>query len=85
MRIADEYSWIVDKAKRKTPVAIYIGDHDQFVSLDGARKTRDLLKKSGFPVHYMEIKNHDHNYYAISDQINADAWKFLRQTQMPSP
>ena len=85
MRIADEYSWIVDKAKRKTPVAIYIGDHDQFISLDGARKTRDLLKKSGFPVHYMEIENHDHNYYAISEQINADAWKFLRQTQMPAP
>jgi S-formylglutathione hydrolase FrmB len=85
MRIADEYAWIVKKAARKTPVAIYIGDRDQFIALDGVRKTRDLLRKSGFPVHYIELPGHDHNYYALADQINADAWKFLRQAQLPAP
>ena len=85
MRIADDYAWIADKATRKTPVAIYIGDRDQFVPLDGARKTRDLLKKSGFSVHYVELLGHDHNYYALADQINSDAWKFLRQAQLPAP
>jgi dienelactone hydrolase len=85
MRISDEYTWIVEKATRKTPLAIYIGDRDQFIPLEGVRKTRDLLKNSGFPVHYVEIKNHDHNYYALADRINADAWKFLRQTQLPVP
>jgi hypothetical protein len=69
MRIADEYAWIVDKATRKTPVAIYIGDRDQFIALDGVRKTPP---------------GHDHNYYALADQINANAWSFLRQVQLPA-
>lgn len=84
MRIADEYASIVEKAKRKTPIAIYIGDRDQFIAIDGVRKTRDLLKKSGFPVRYVEIPGHDHNYYAVADQVNSDAWKFLKKVQLPA-
>lgn len=84
MRIADEYTYIVEKAKRKTPMAIYMGDRDQFVALDGVRKTRDLLKTSGFPVHYVELPGHDHNYYAVADQVNSDAWKFLKKVQLPA-
>ena len=84
MRIADDYSWIVGHAERKTPIAIYIGDHDQFFPVDGVRKTRDLLLKAGFPVHYVEINHHDHNYYARSDEINADAWKFLKGNALPA-
>ena len=83
MRIADEYASIVTHAERKTPIAIYIGDNDQFFSQDSVRKTRDLLKKAGFPVHYVELENHDHNYYALADDINADAWKFLKDKRLP--
>jgi len=82
-RIADEYTGIVTHAQRKTPIAIYIGDHDQFFSVGSVRKTRDLLVKSGFPVHYVEFVNHDHNYYAKADEINADAWKFLGDQRLP--
>jgi poly(3-hydroxybutyrate) depolymerase len=84
MRIADEYTWIVARASRKTPVAIYIGDQDQFIPIDGIRKTRDLLLKEGFSVHYVELKKHDHNYYDLSDQINADAWNFLKEVRLLS-
>jgi len=82
-RIADEYTGIVASARRKTPIAIYIGDHDQFFSIESVRKTRDLLVKSGFPVHYVEFVDHDHNYYAKTDEINADAWKFLAENRLP--
>ena len=85
MVIADDYTWIVKKARRKTPIAIYIGDGDQFFAVARARKTRDLLEKEGFPVRYTEIKGHDHNYYALSDTINADAWKFLKKFGLPEP
>ena len=85
MRIADDYAWIVTRARRKTPIAIYIGDHDQFFSQDSVRKTRDLLRKAGFPVHYVELDHHDHNYYARADEINADAWKFLKENILPRP
>ena len=84
-RIADEYTGIVARAQRKTPIAIYIGDHDQFFPVESVRKTRDLLLKSGFPVHYVELANHDHNYYARSDEINSDAWKFFEKYILPRP
>ena len=85
MGIAPEYAWIVGRAERKTPVAIYIGDRDQFIPLDRARQTRDLLLKENFAVHYVEIKKHDHNYYALSESINADAWNFLKEKVLPNP
>ena len=75
--IADDYVSILDKAKRKIPIAIYIGDSDQYSPLAHVRKTRDLLNKDGFPVHYVEIVGHDHNYYEIAEKVNKDAWKFF--------
>jgi poly(3-hydroxybutyrate) depolymerase len=85
MRVADEYTWIITRARRKMPIAIYVGDRDQFFSPASVRKTRDPLHQAGFPVHYVELIDHDHNYYARSDEINADAWKFLKETSLPLP
>jgi poly(3-hydroxybutyrate) depolymerase len=83
MFIEPSYEGIVGKATRKIPVAIYMGDEDQFIPVAGVRRTRDLLLKEKFPVHCVELKRHDHNYYAISDKINADAWEFLKAVQVP--
>ncbi len=83
MEINPDYTWIVNKAKRKTPIAIYIGDRDEFFPVERVRKTRDLLISAGFPVHYVELKKHGHDYYYLSDQINLDAWNFLKDKQLP--
>jgi dienelactone hydrolase len=83
MGIEKDYFGILTEAKRKIPLAIYMGDADPLVSVEGVRQTRDLLLKNGFSVHYVEIKHHDHNYFAASDQINGDAWNFLRDKKLP--
>ena len=83
MIIAPEYRWIVAQARRKTPIAIYIGDRDQFSTLDQTRATRDLLLNHGFPVHYVELPNQDHAYARVSQAVNEDAWKFMSQTSLP--
>lgn len=83
MGIEESYTSIIGKATRKIPIAIYIGDHDEMVSHSMVRKTRDLLKKAGFPIEYREIMDHTHNYYEISDLINDDAWKFLKDYRLP--
>jgi predicted esterase len=85
MGIAEKYVSIIDKAKRKTPIAIYIGDRDQLVPITRVQRTRDLLRKAGFPVHYVELRDHDHNYYDVAGQINADAWEFLSHYRLPNP
>jgi poly(3-hydroxybutyrate) depolymerase len=83
MGIADDYVSIINRATRKIPIAISIGDHDQMVSLEQVRKTRDLLRKSGFHVEYKELFNHSHNYYEMSDTINDDVWRFLKDYRLP--
>ena len=83
MGIDKGYVGIVDHAQRKIPLAIYIGEEDPLVSLDDARRTHKLLKKAGFEVHYVEMAHHDHDYFAVADEVNADAWKFMKGFSLP--
>lgn len=78
-----DYDWIAKGAVHKTPFAIYIGDGDQFFSLARARRTHKMLVAEGFQVHYVEMAGHDHNYYAVRDEVNRDAWKFLSEFSLP--
>ncbi len=83
MGIDPQYDSILDHATRKTPVTIYIGVDDPLVPIKNVRRTVDLLKKRGFAVRYNELKNHDHNYYAVSAKVNADAWEFFLGQHLP--
>ncbi len=75
---------IINYAERKTPIAIFIGDRDQFFPLAAARQTRDALVKGGFPVELNEIRNHDHWYYDMAPKINRSAWEFLKSRRLDS-
>jgi poly(3-hydroxybutyrate) depolymerase len=78
--ITHDYDWIVQKAQRKIPIAIYMGDHDEFFTVAQAQATRDLLAASGFPVRLTIFPNLDHNYGAVAGTVNADVWNFFAQT-----
>jgi len=84
MGIDKDYEGIVGRAQRKIPLAIYVGEQDQLVSLDDVRRTQKLLKKAGFDVHYVEMAHHDHDYFAVADEVNADAWRFMKGFQLPA-
>lgn len=45
------------QAQRKTGIAIYLGDHDLYCSLQQGRRTRDLLVANGMDVHYAKLVN----------------------------
>jgi poly(3-hydroxybutyrate) depolymerase len=72
----DDYG-ALDWAARKIPIAIWIGDKDAFFPLAAVRATRDQLKSRGFPVEYVEIPGHTHDYYKNAPELTRDAWKFL--------
>jgi predicted esterase len=82
--IYPDFDWILGRAKRKTPIALYIGDRDQFFPVDRARRTRDILQAAGFPLRYVELPGHDHDYHAVAAQVNRDAWDFLSQYSLPN-
>lgn len=75
---------LITYAKRKIPLAIYVGTKDPGYPLADVRATRDMLNARGFSVQLTEIPNHDHNYYVIAKEVNNGAWDFLKQHTLSS-
>jgi poly(3-hydroxybutyrate) depolymerase len=76
---------LFDQAERKMPIAIWVGDRDPFFPVDAVEATRKLYAANGYDIKVNLIPNHDHDYYAISDQVNAKAWEFLKSIHLESP
>lgn len=73
---------MIGGAKRKIPIAIWVGTNDPFFSLRDVRATRDAFATKDIVVQVNEIPGHDHNYYGIASRINAGAWEFLKQVEL---
>ena len=69
-------------AKRKIPMAMFIGTRDPFFPVKAVRDTRDALVASGFAVQLKEIPNHTHDYYSRAAEINPEAWEFLKKNEL---
>jgi poly(3-hydroxybutyrate) depolymerase len=74
--------WVVARATRKIPMAIWVGDRDPFFPLKLVRGTRDVLVSKGFSVELTEMPNHNHWYYDLAPKINRNAWDFLSKHQL---
>lgn len=70
---------LLDMAKRKIPMAIWVGTNDRLVPLKMVRDTAAVLKARGFPVKATEIKGHTHAYAERGQEVTAQAWEFLRK------
>ena len=75
---SSQYSSI-DDAKRKIPIAILVGDQDQYFSTLVVKATAERLKQRGFPVELTIVPFHDHWYYDIAPDINKLLWNFLKR------
>lgn len=73
---------VMDEAKRKIPIAMFIGTNDSLVPLSVVRATRDALKERGFSPELTEIKGHTHWYYDRASEINRSAWDFLKKYEL---
>lgn len=73
---------LISVAKRKIPLAIAVGDRDQFFPLADVKSTSDKLKENGFEVELTIMKNHDHWYYDLASKINEGLWTFLKKYEL---
>lgn len=73
---------IADLAARKIPIAYFIGTRDGWWTLEQTRSVRDALTTRGFPVHYVELKGADHNFFGHMEEVTNDAWEFLSQQSL---
>jgi len=72
----------LDAATRQIPIAITVGDNDGYFSVEDTNATVAGLKRAFIPVTLQIIRNHDHNYYMISDKVNAWAWSTLKDARL---
>ena len=70
---------LIDTAKRKIPMAIWIGTKDEIVPLQPARDTIALLTSRGFPAKLTEMNGHTHSYAERGRAVTEQAWDFLRK------
>lgn len=80
-RDAREFS-LMDYAKRKIPLAIVVGDRDQFFPAPAVKATGEQLKENGFDVEVTIMKGHDHSYYDMASKINEQLWNYLRRYEL---
>jgi poly(3-hydroxybutyrate) depolymerase len=73
---------LIKYAKRKIPIAIFVGTNDSFFPLPVVRATRDALNAEGFNSELTEIKGHTHWYYDRAPEINRSAWEFLKRNEL---
>jgi poly(3-hydroxybutyrate) depolymerase len=69
-------------ARRKTPIAIWVGTVDDAFPLKIVRATRDELNRQGFAAELTEMPDHDHWYYDLAPKINRNAWDFLQKHRL---
>lgn len=72
----------VQHARRKIPIAIFIGDKDEYFPLFAVRKTHDSLAKAGHPVSVTVIPGHSHSYRQAAAEVNHDAWAFMQANRL---
>lgn len=69
-------------ARRRIPIAIWVGDRDPFFPVSAVKPTVDFLQTNGFPGQFSVLQNHDHNYYGLADTVNKSAWSFLESNAL---
>jgi poly(3-hydroxybutyrate) depolymerase len=81
--VTPDYDWIAARARRKTPIAMYMGDRDHLFSLAQSERTRDMLLAYKFPIHYVAFKEKHYNYGADFAWVKQDSWDFMREYRLP--
>jgi poly(3-hydroxybutyrate) depolymerase len=72
----------VSYAKRKIPIAIFIGDKDEYFPLFTVRKTQSALEKAGHTVNVTVIPGHRHPYSDVALEVNRSAWQFMKANRL---
>ena len=72
----------VPYAKRKIPIAIFIGDKDEYFPLFAVRKTQTALEKAGHPLSLTVIPGHRHAYADVALEVNRSAWQFMKANRL---
>jgi poly(3-hydroxybutyrate) depolymerase len=80
--LREEFVPALQLARRRIPMAIWIGLDDKIVPPVYARQTYEVLQREGFPAKLVEMRKHGHNFNERADETVQQAWKFLRDKHL---
>jgi len=80
--IGEDFYPSLDLAQRKIPITIWVGTEDPYFKLTLVKATQAELNKHGFDAKVVEMKGHDHNYYAVSKDLNPKVWEFFKSNKL---
>lgn len=69
-------------ARRKIPIAIFVGDRDEYFPVFAVRKTQKVLEKAGHTVSVTVIPGHRHAYGEVAAEVNRSAWEFMKGNRL---
>jgi poly(3-hydroxybutyrate) depolymerase len=67
-----------DYAKRKIPIAAFVGDKDEYFSLDSIKETERILTQRGFPAELHLLPGRVHSYMDVPADFHDTVWNFLK-------
>jgi poly(3-hydroxybutyrate) depolymerase len=76
-----EYKF-ADYAKRRIPVAAYVGDKDEYFSLSSVQETQRVLAQRGFPAELHVLPGRVHAYTGVPADFHDAVWNFLKGNVM---
>jgi poly(3-hydroxybutyrate) depolymerase len=80
--IGEDFYPSLDLAQRKIPITIWVGTEDPYFKLTLVKATQAELNKHDFDAKVVEMKGHDHNYYAVSKDLNPKVWEFFKSNKL---
>ncbi|MBL4805114.1 MAG: prolyl oligopeptidase family serine peptidase [Alphaproteobacteria bacterium] len=72
------------KNAKKRPIVLINGTDDELFSETVTQKSAEALVRAGYPAELIWFQSHNHWYYDIAAQINAEAWNFMRHFRVNS-
>jgi dienelactone hydrolase len=72
-----EYKF-ADYAKRKIPIASYVGDKDEYFSVGSVQATENILKQHGIPAELHLLPGGIHAYSEVPEDFHDTVWNFLK-------
>jgi len=72
-----EYKF-ADYAKRKIPVAAYVGDKDEYFSVESVQDTERVLTQHGIPAELHLLPGGIHAYSEVPKDFHDTVWNFLK-------
>jgi poly(3-hydroxybutyrate) depolymerase len=80
---AANFAGAMKTARRKIPIALWMGDRDPLITVGNAENEHDAFKAGGFPFELHVMPFTAGGYEGVADEVNEQVWKFFQENPLP--